>query len=136
MNCALEHPNYSMGSMLVCVLLVGHFTTDVFGHSGRHLVGGFTPACPPSSGHRTLLTPALQSHISTLVGTKPSNFEIISVSSQVVAGTNYKVVVKLNDTTCYQLTLFQGLYTDPTLMRVSDSMSVQCPELPLHCSSS
>ncbi|KAF8564881.1 hypothetical protein P879_11367 [Paragonimus westermani] len=116
---------------IVYVLLV-----SVFGNLEGGLMGGFHEVCPLTESHIHLLQPFL---LNEFRGSSDNNehMEILSVSTQVVAGTNYRVLVKLGDGTCHSVLIFQSLPTsgDPKSrnMSVTKVETVACPTAPAHC---
>ncbi|KAF7233270.1 hypothetical protein EG68_06111 [Paragonimus skrjabini miyazakii] len=117
---------------IVCVLFA-----SVFGNFGEGLVGGFHEVCPLTESHISLLHPFL---LKEFRGSSDNteHMEILSVSTQVVAGTNYRVVVKLGDGTCRSVKIFQSLPIagDPKSrkMSVTEVETVACPTGSAHCS--
>ncbi|CAH8636706.1 unnamed protein product [Dicrocoelium dendriticum] len=58
--------------------------------------GGLTNARTPTDEERAKLEPLLLDKLESHLGTKPSSAEVVQLSTQVVAGTNYFAKVKVD----------------------------------------
>ncbi|CAH8669741.1 unnamed protein product [Dicrocoelium dendriticum] len=77
--------------------------------------------------------PKLQAKLAADGSTHLNPSELLSVSTQVVAGTNYKFVVKFNEDACTELKFYQSLGEPLHTMRSTGSKTVQCIQPLLQC---
>ncbi|KAF6770014.1 hypothetical protein AHF37_11493 [Paragonimus kellicotti] len=117
--------------VFVCVLLA-----SVFGNLGGGLIGGFREVCPITDSYIRLLHPLL---LKEFRGSSDNTerVEILSISTQVVAGTNYRVLVKLGDGTCRLVKFSQSLPVggdaESRIMSPPKVENATCPTEPAHC---
>ncbi|CAH8669729.1 unnamed protein product [Dicrocoelium dendriticum] len=98
-----------------------------------HMRGGFTNPCAPSEEQQLIYLPILQAKLAADGSRHLNPFELLSVSTQVVAGTNYKFVVKFNEDACTELKFYQALGEPLHMMRSTGSRTVPCIQPLLPC---
>ncbi|CAH8669761.1 unnamed protein product [Dicrocoelium dendriticum] len=101
--------------------------------TGVRMLGGFTNPCAPSEEQQLIYLPILQAKLAADGSTHLNPSELLSVSTQVVAGTNYKFVVKFNEDTCTELEFYQSLGEPLHTMRSTGSKTVPCIQPLLQC---
>ncbi|CAH8669751.1 unnamed protein product [Dicrocoelium dendriticum] len=119
----------SVTSLLLLSLCVKH----AFCFSEARVPGGFNYPCVPNEEQRLLYAPILQSKLVADGIANPNPFDLLSVSSQIVAGKNYKFVVKFIDNTCMELKFYQPLGEELHKMHLTGGETVPCIQPLLPC---
>ncbi|CAL8084764.1 unnamed protein product [Calicophoron daubneyi] len=83
--------------------------------------GGLTQPRPVDSSEERMLRHVIKSQLSRFLGRRIGEFEIISVRTQVVAGTNYFVLIRLHSGECMTVTIFEPLPFVNEMTRVVDA---------------
>ncbi|THD19412.1 Type-1 cystatin cysteine protease inhibitor [Fasciola hepatica] len=108
----------------ICIL---HFMScDVF---GEMLVGGYTEPRSVTPEERSVFQPMILSKLLTTGSVESScELELLQVSTQVVAGTNYKFKVSGGATCpgCWEVVVFVPLYSSKSATSVGTPTRVSC----------
>ncbi|CAL8075298.1 unnamed protein product [Calicophoron daubneyi] len=73
------------------------------------MCGGCSPEDTPSAEEKTKIEKLLQQKLCTQLGRQPSMMKIISLTRQVVAGTNYFVKVQIGENDFIHARIFEAL---------------------------
>nr|CAH8860489.1 unnamed protein product [Trichobilharzia regenti] len=82
------------------------------------MCGGVGAAREPSAEEKEKLGKLLDKHLETHLGRKPQKYDILQISSQVVAGTNHFVKVKVDDSEYIHAKIFEPLPCHGTEMKL------------------
>ncbi|KAG5454634.1 hypothetical protein CSKR_203674 [Clonorchis sinensis] len=101
--------------------------------SSQDAVGAYTPFRCPTANEVQAFTSLLNAELSNYLGAEAvsgQEIQILEVSTQVVAGTNYRIKIRLANDRCYLVEVYQSLPSPEdgsVTLRITSLTPMTCP---------